>query len=179
MVWFSFLKAEDSNLSDSSESGVHDLNKSRKRSFSSSVSLSHRDSLRPKEKQGNGKNVSFNSVTVRNFNLILGDNDGCNVPLSIGWKWVESEPMPLDTYDQMFHQEDPDYVCARRMQPLNLEQRKRRLYSTGYSKQDVRREERRRRIQLAMAYRAAKNGDDCRPIIGANTSIFIERYLLN
>jgi hypothetical protein len=181
MVWFSFLiNTEDSTLSDSSEIGVRDLSRSRKRSLPSSVSLSHQDSLRPEEKQGNGKNVSFDSVTVRYFNLILGDNDGCCVPLSIGWKWVESEPMSVDIYDEMYHQ-DPDYVCAMKMKPLDLEERKRRLYVTGYSKQDVRREERRRRIQLAMSYGATENGDECCPIIAANanTSIFIKRYLLS
>lgn len=175
MGLFSFLMKEDSNLSDSPEIGVHELNKSRKRSLSSS--LSHDYSLnKTKVEKGSSKNVTFNSVTVRNFNLILGDNDGCNVPLSIGWKWVESEPILVDIFDKMYHQ-DPDYVCAMKLEPLNLEERKQRLYSAGYSKQALLHEERRRRVQLAMEWanhQTKNNSHDCP---SANTSFFIKRYL--
>jgi hypothetical protein len=177
MGLLSFLKKEDPNLSDFSEIvGVHELKKTRKRPLSSALAGS---SHATKAGKGVGKKVSFYSVTVRYYNLILGDNDGCNVPLAIGWKWVESEPMPVDIYDMMHHQ-GPDYVCAMKLSPIAPEERKRRLYATGHSKQDVRREERRRRIQLAMqvAYQATKTVDDSAPS-SKNTSIFIERYLLN
>jgi hypothetical protein len=175
MNWFNFLKKEDSSsLSDSPEISVGESRKSRKRSLSSSLSNGHSLFNKTQVEKGQGKNVSFDSVTVRNFNLILGDNDGCSVPLSIGWKWVESEPMPVDIYDKIYHQ-DPNYVCAKKLEPLDLEERKRRLYAVGYSKQHLQREERRRRVQLAMqwAYQTTKTVNDCP---NANITIFIERY---
>jgi hypothetical protein len=127
MGWLSFLKKEDSNLSDFSErAGVLELNKTRKRPLSSSPLVGNSRATKA-GKEGSSKKVSFNSVTVRIYNLILGDNDGCNVPLSIGWKWVESKPMPVDIYDMMHHQ-GPDYVGAMKMSPLAVEERKQRLY---------------------------------------------------
>ena len=47
------------------------------------------------------RNISFQTVDIREHERIAGDNPCVSkgVPLSIGWKYVQHDPLPLDDYE--------------------------------------------------------------------------------
>jgi len=47
------------------------------------------------------KSVSFDSVTVREYNRIAGDHPGCleGPPMSLDWNFVEHDPVTIEHYD--------------------------------------------------------------------------------
>ncbi|CAB9530111.1 expressed unknown protein [Seminavis robusta] len=46
------------------------------------------------------KSVAFSDVTVRQYELILGDNPGCKYPLSLGWNYAEQAMVQVDAFEQ-------------------------------------------------------------------------------
>lgn len=47
--------------------------------------------------------ISFESVTLREYSMIMGDNPSCDdgLPLTIGWDYIEYKPLSVDDYE--FH----------------------------------------------------------------------------
>lgn len=51
---------------------------------------------------GTKRSVTFGDVNVREFNRIVGDHPDVSVgpPVSLGWKFVENEPVTVDHYEE-------------------------------------------------------------------------------
>ncbi|KAI2498830.1 hypothetical protein MHU86_15683 [Fragilaria crotonensis] len=89
------------------------------------------------------RNVSFTNLSIREYNVELGDNPSCScgVPISLGWDYEEQEALPLDQV------EDPDATAiggssSRRRRKtheliLSYNDRRRLLKSAGYSKEEL------------------------------------------
>jgi len=46
------------------------------------------------------KSVSFSAVTVRQYDLVLGDNPSCRFPLSLGWNHNQEETVNVDSFEE-------------------------------------------------------------------------------
>ena len=125
-----------------------------------------------KEKQ---KHVSFSNVQVRTYDLILGDNPDCSFPLSLGWRYNEQDKLDVEAFE---HQRElkreervKDIYKSQQQQqqpspgpfsqplkeklpilPLTLQERRLRLRSLGYTEQQLRKAERKRRIELSLQW---------------------------
>lgn len=47
------------------------------------------------------RNVSFSTVLVRDYGMVLGDHPGCSygLPVQLGWEYDEYEPLDIDYYE--------------------------------------------------------------------------------
>lgn len=116
------------------------------------------------------KHVSFSNVQVRTYELIVGDNPDCSFPLSLGWRYQEEDTLDVDSFEQQRHERQEDAIgntytnlqqpqhqppgpskCLPKF-PLTLHQRRLRLRSLGHTEVDLRRAERKRRIELALQW---------------------------
>jgi hypothetical protein len=50
--------------------------------------------------RGSNKSVSFSQVSVRQYDLIVGDNPGCKYPLALGWNYTETYTVDVTGYEQ-------------------------------------------------------------------------------
>jgi hypothetical protein len=87
-------------------------------------------------------NVSFNSLSIREYSVEIGDNPSCSfgIPISLGWDYEELDELPLD--DAKNESEDSEKNgCSRRKKShellLSYNDRRRLLKKAGYSKQDI------------------------------------------
>lgn len=126
-----------------------------------------------KDKTKQKKNVSFSTIQIRTYELILGDNPDCSFPLSLGWKYSEDNAVDLNDYECHHHPKrmqariedcvhvgqllginsplvDPLMISA--MRPLTLHERRVLLRAQGHSEQSLRKAERRRRIELSLQW---------------------------
>jgi hypothetical protein len=113
-------------------------------SSSSSASIATKSALKTSSSSRSlNRNVSFTNLSIREYNVELGDNPSCScgVPISLGWDYEEQEALPLDSV------EDPDttamgsYSSRRRRKTheliLSYNDRRRLLKSAGYSKAEL------------------------------------------
>jgi hypothetical protein len=131
------------------------------------------------EKPNKNKSVSFSTLHIRRYNRIIGDNPCCDFPLGLGWRYEDSEPMSLEEYDECHHESNPDYVHAKHMLTTFAEERKQQLYAAGYSECLLRREERRRRLQLLQElFSQSSIGEQMMcDYLPPNAEILVPRYL--
>jgi len=114
-------------------------------------------------------NVSFTSIDVREYNVVLGDHDfpEDGLPLSLGWDYVEHTSIQVDDYEELRRYPFPN----RRPQKLGYYERKNRLKRvSGYSESELRHMERERQElatsegQLSLEFWSSttmyENGDD-------------------
>jgi|UPI000581A1C5 hypothetical protein len=132
-------------------------------------------------KARNPNHVQFTNVNVRTYELILGDNPFVEYPLSLGWKYTTSEAIPVDAFDKRHQLEiTPDYAGAQKLKPLSgLERRRHRLLRVGYDDKMLRREERRRRIQLAQEWAYRNDRSEAVVCSCPNPMVFLKRYILD
>lgn len=105
-----------------------------------------------KAEQGKSKQVRFDTVHVRTYERIVGDNPYSSLPLGIGWAYNEEEPRPLDEYDETEHEQNEFYVYARKQRQLSVDERRGLLRGAGYTEKNVREAECRRKVQVAMEW---------------------------
>jgi hypothetical protein len=122
------------------------------------------------------KNVQFSDVHVRVYNRILGDNPYVEIPLSIGWEYAVEEPSSVEEHE--VRQFQPDYVKANDMEPLEQNERIQKLVSVGIPKEVIRREERRRKIQIVKEWTYRMDPKDVTPCTCHYGQILIQRYLM-
>lgn len=129
----------------------------------------------------NLKTVSFDTVQIRRFNQILGDQPGCDFPLSLGWLYTDEVPRDLETYDREHHEGNPYYVHAKHMETTLFAEREERLHAVGYPSAFVRRAERRRKLFLLQEiwnHRANIGGEWLSAEnLPSKAKIFIDRYI--
>ncbi|CAB9501195.1 expressed unknown protein [Seminavis robusta] len=70
----------------------------------------------------NKKQVSFDGIQVRTYEVILGDNPDCSYPLSLGWRYNLSDTMDLDTYEGQRQQEKAQNVSAKDINKMHIGQ---------------------------------------------------------
>lgn len=121
------------------------------------------------------KSVSFSSVQVREYALILGDNEAPEggYPLSIDWKFNPQ----VETYNSV---EDYDQLRDEmgRRESLDIEgltQHERRLWLRNfYTEDQLRQAERRRKVQEVLEWAYGQNQTSV-PFFP--TARFVERYI--
>jgi len=149
MAWrgiFTLLRRDSSSLSDA-EIAVCDVcevhKHNSKHSFQTLITSS--STIHEPQKRNS---VTFSTVEVRYYNRVLGDNPSCDFPLSLGWRHESSKPVPVNDFDRR-HESDSLYVNAKHLSPTDVQYRKQLFcHIAGFSETQLRREERRRRLQL-------------------------------
>jgi hypothetical protein len=184
MGWRSRLRIAHKGFSSSSDANVpvhHDEKRSKsvptkdfpenvKSTTSTSTSASTQKLPKPK------KNVQFSDVHVRVYNRIIGDNPCVEIPLAIGWEYTAEEPSSVEEHE--VRQFEPDYVKANDMEPLEQSERIQKLVSVGIPKEVIRREERRRKIQIVKEWTYRMDPKDVTPCTCHHGQILIQRYLM-
>lgn len=58
--------------------------------------------FRPARPRKSHRSVSFDSIFVREYDRVLGDNPACakGPPISIGWQYESKDSLPLEVYEQ-------------------------------------------------------------------------------
>ena len=156
------------------------LNDSTSSLFSTVAEVSTADVLKSKKTQDH---VSFGQVTIRHYDLILGDNPYIKYPLSLGWTYSKEEVRDVDLFESQ-REERESRACRERIQPrlylpptvplhymsdvhteqdyddahtqpveLNLYERRARLRAFGYTEAVLRQLERHRLVTLALEWK--------------------------
>jgi len=78
--------------------------------------------------------VRFGTVQIRSFNRILGDNPSTTsgAPISIGWKYKQYRPLPVNEYEGRRGPTRPSQLLV-----LNRDTREGMLLALGYSKWEI------------------------------------------
>lgn len=122
------------------------------------------------------KHVSFSFVEVRQHQLILGDNPYAEIPLGLGWDFNVTPPASVDEFEKEYH-ESPDYKIAKELEPLDLAERQSRLRGVGYTNEQIRQEERMRRINLVMEWAYRRNRGEPAATC-PNGAVIFKRYVM-
>lgn len=91
--------------------------------------------------------VAFDTVTVRDYHVTLGDHPSCTkgVPLSLDWEYTQLPPKKVDAYE---YQRGPKRRKERTELVLSSFQRKEILGGLGFSRKEMKQRKRElRRIQ--------------------------------
>lgn len=122
------------------------------------------------------RRVSFADVEVRHYRLIVGDNPYTEVPLSLGWEYDDSRHATLDEFEA--HHSAGDYKNAQLMEPLEVAERQARLRRAGYTNDQIRREERRRRVLLLLEWTYRHNREENAIYTCPHGPIMFKRYIM-
>ena len=148
MAWrfFSLRHHRDSSSSHSNEAliTVHSSKWSEKSDSRVQTSYSRNHANTPR--------VGFSTIKFRHYNRILGDHPTCDFPLSLGWTYRDSEELNVVDYDEIYHEGQSRYVPAKYLEPTAAQQRQDILTLSGYQRSRLRREERRRRMQILIEW---------------------------
>lgn len=119
--------------------------------------------------------VRFDDVSVRRYRLIVGDNPYSEVPLALDWAHTNTEHLTVDAFEK---NKADDCVCAKDLEPLDLNQRQIRLRQVGYTIDRIRQEERRRRISQLMEWAYRQNRDEAAVYSCPNGAVLFKRYIM-
>jgi len=123
--------------------------------------------------------VSFTTVSVRNYELILGDNPEAEFPLSLGWDYDEESPtsVSVDEYDARHDREG--YKNSKNFEPLSPTERKARLEAVGLPEALLMQQERSRRVRVILEFAYRCNQEDPLYANARTTSIvrWLDRFL--
>jgi len=80
--------------------------------------------------QAKQQHVSFGQITVRNYDMILGDHPNCSrgPPVTLDWDYLEYEPLPVNEYEIHHARRRP-----LRLMHLKSDRRRELLKMAGYS----------------------------------------------
>jgi len=124
------------------------------------------------------RKVSFKDVETRHYKLILGDNPFTEVPLGLGWEYgEESDCCTVDEHEER-NQSNGAYVHAQYMEPMDVSSRQARLRSVGYSREQIRKEERMRRITVLQEWAYRCNREDSVICTVPNGAAMFKHYIL-
>lgn len=127
--------------------------------------------------------VTFTDVSIRHYNLIVGDNPYCRFPLSLGWNYGKEETHKVDLFevqrDEQKHERIRERIHPRLYVPptlpyhylsdvhteqdyddsderpteLTLHERRARLRAFGYTEAALRKAERQRIVALGLEWK--------------------------
>mmetsp|Transcript_157 Transcript_157/g.230 ORF Transcript_157/g.230 Transcript_157/m.230 type:complete len:179 (+) Transcript_157:192-728(+) len=62
-------------------------------------------SLASVDRSASPLHVSFDTITIRDYDITLGDNPTCSYgpPISLDWNYTEMDPIPLEHYEKTRH----------------------------------------------------------------------------
>jgi hypothetical protein len=107
------------------------------------------------------RRVGFSTISMRYYNLVLGDNPGCEFPLALGWSYTDADCQSLYAFDDCHHvSPDGNYVNAKHFESMALCERTHLLRAAGHSVSTIRRQERHRRIGLLLEWFNRHHGCD-------------------
>jgi len=149
------------------------------------------------------KTVQFGDVRVRRYRLIVGDNPYTEVPLGLGWEYTDGDDLcageedhddvltpprspsqrcTVDAYEErkaMRGNEDGrGYRHAQYMEPMDVAARQARLRSVGYTNEQIRREERIRRLVILQEWAYRRNREDAVVCTVPKAAAMFKRYVL-
>lgn len=105
------------------------------------------------------KQVRFSVVHIRRYQVILSDQPRITIPLGLGWNYIQEEPENIETYTTIHHEQNKDYLCAKDLLSLDIDERRAKLKSVGgYTEKRIQQEECRRKVVTAMEW-AYRSGD--------------------
>ena len=118
------------------------------------------------------KTVSFGSVEMREYGLIVGDSEDVvdGFPLMLDWCHSEGVKMSVDEH------EDQAKTLGRRgpMEELDAHQRRLRLRAMGFTEGQLRLAERRRRVQTTLHWAYGQNKQNTPPFLNKS---FVNNYI--
>jgi len=127
----------------------------------------------------NKPSVSFSAVEIRRYKLIVGDNPYCEIPLGLDWDHdEEAEVIGLDDYENGRRETRPGYTYAQYMEPLDVAERLSRLRSVGYTNEQIRIEERRRRVALLLEWTYRQNREEAVVFTAPNGAHMFKKYIM-
>ena len=113
-------------------------------SVGSSSSITTKSALKTSSSNRSlNRNVSFTNLSIREYNVELGDNPSCScgVPISLGWDYEEQEALPLDDLDDPETSALGDVSSRRRRKTheliISYNDRRRLLKNAGYSREEL------------------------------------------
>jgi hypothetical protein len=130
------IKADSQSLREETNHFVQGLQRHASMPSTSKSSLKKSDSNRSLK-----HNVSFNSLSIREYSVEMGDNPSCSygVPISLGWDYEELDELPLDNATNETEDCETNEKSRRKKSHellLSYNDRRRLLKKAGYSKQD-------------------------------------------
>lgn len=132
--YFGLITSSYNSSSSSSESSIETSTSSSSLDLDSSSS----SSISPpstRNAQRRRSSVQFGSLTIRSYEVQLGDNPSCSngAPVSIGWRYNELNPIGIDTYEEWMK----DKRRSRSEFHLPRFQRESILSECGYSRDQM------------------------------------------
>jgi hypothetical protein len=118
------------------------------------------------------KTVSFDTVEVREYGLIVGDSEDVldGFPLMLSWAHSEGVKTSVDVHQ--------DQVKARErsgpIEELDAHERRLRLRAMGFTEAQLRLAERRRRIQISCEWAYGQNKRNTPPFLNKS---FVNNYI--
>ena len=113
--------------------------------------------------------VTFSSITLRTYDIILGDHPNCKfgAPISIGWDYHECNVLPVDIYEKCRGE-------RKKMKKLYLNSGRRRklLERAGFSIEEI--SDAINDVQIVQLYRkeSAEDVDDTPPFLKQTANLF-------
>ncbi|GKY90679.1 hypothetical protein MPSEU_000041300 [Mayamaea pseudoterrestris] len=122
--------------------------------------------------------VRFSDVEIRPYRITLGDNAWTDMPLGLDWDYDEPERYSVDEFEEAQHNKADSYKTANDYEPLTMQERYDRLRKAGYTHNQIRQMDRRRKIELIMAWAYRKNREELTPSPFCNGHVYLQRYVI-
>jgi hypothetical protein len=127
--------------------------------------------------KNNDKRVVFSHVEFRLYKRVIGDNPYTEVPLALGWEYEAARRQPVEEHQER-QLSRPEYKDAQMILPLERGEREALLLGAGYTKERIRLEERRRRIQLLLEWAYRQNREESTVYGCCRGPILFKRYIM-
>ena len=122
--------------------------------------------------------VRFSDVEIRPYRIILGDNAWTDLPLGLDWEYDDPQRVTVQDFEESQHFRDGAYKSANDYEPLTAPERYARLRRAGYTDLQIRKLNRRRKIELVMEWAYRQNRDEPTPSPCLNGHVYFGRYVM-
>jgi len=117
--------------------------------------------------------IRFDSVEVREYPLVVGDNPSITggFPLQIDWNYTTTLHTAVDNFEQTRHEQR---TCAQKLKALSTSERKARLKQMGYTDAMLRQWECRRKVIHTHEWAYGSN----MKLPAFKTRVWVENYVV-
>lgn len=118
------------------------------------------------------KRVSFDTVEIREYGLIVGDSEDIvdGFPLMLDWAHTQGVKTSVDIHQDQVKTRDRQHP----IQELDTHERRLRLRAMGFTEAQLRLAERRRRIQISQEWAYGQNKKNTPPFLNKS---FVNNYV--